>query len=69
MNKNIIFAAQLIAEIDPALSRAFLDNRFQRHNLVTAFHRGLQGTKWESMSDKIAMLCRSAIDSTQEVSA
>lgn len=55
-------AATLIADIDPALAKAFIANPFQRHNLVTSFHGSLLKSKFAHMADHIAVICRSAID-------
>jgi len=55
-------AATLIADIDPALSRAWLNSPFQRHNLVTAFHASLTNSHYSPMADRIAVMLRSAID-------
>lgn len=69
-NSNIIAAAALIAEIDPALSRAFLAQPFNRHSLVTVFHRALSRTAaFAHLADEIAMRLRSAIDSTRTAEA
>ena len=69
INANIQAAAQLIAEIDPALSRAFLSQPFNRHTLVTAFHKSLSNSFYAPMADRISSFCRSAIDSTKLESA
>jgi hypothetical protein len=64
-NQNIIAAATLIADIDPALSSLFLSQPFNRHAIVTAFHKSLSNSAtYASMADKIAVFLRSAIDST-----
>lgn len=70
-NQNIIKAAALIAEIDPALSSLFLAQPFNRHAIVTAFHRSLSNSNsFAHLADHIAVVCRSAIDSTcEEVAA
>ena len=64
-NTTIRNAAALIADIDPALSRAFIAQPFQRHNLVTAFHASLAKSNLAHLADSIAVALRSAIDSTQ----
>lgn len=60
--QSITNAANLIADIDPALASAFVAQPFQRHNLITAFWQSLQGTRFETLSDRIAVILRSAID-------
>lgn len=55
-------AAKLIADIDPALSSAFLANPFRRHDLVTVFHQSLMNSRYSHLADGIAVFCRSAID-------
>jgi hypothetical protein len=55
-------AATLIADIDPSLSVIWLNNPFQRHNIVTAFHASLSKSKYAAMADRIAVMLRSAID-------
>jgi ABC-type thiamin/hydroxymethylpyrimidine transport system permease subunit len=69
-NSNIIAAAALIAEIDPALARAFVAQPFNRSTLVTAFHKALSNSAtFAGMADEIAMRLRSAIDSTRTTEA
>lgn len=56
-------AAALIAEIDPALARAFLAKPFHRQALITAFHRGLaRSTAYRAKADEIAVALRSAAE-------
>lgn len=65
-NSNIIAAAALIAEIDPALARAFVAQPFNRSTMVTVFHRSLSRTAaFAHLADEIAVFLRSAIDSTR----
>jgi hypothetical protein len=59
-------AAALIADIDPALSRVWLTQPFQRHNVVTAFHRSLSNApRYAGLADQIAVCLRSVIDASQ----
>jgi hypothetical protein len=60
--QSIINAAALISDIDPVLARAFIEQPLQRHNLVTAFWKSLQGTSFQKLADNIAVALRSAID-------
>ncbi len=71
MTNAILSAAQLIADIDPALSQVWIKSPFQRHNIVTALHRSLLNTpRYAGIADKIAVNLRRTIDqSTQEVAA
>ena len=62
MTITINQAANLIADIDPALSALWLSSPFQRHNLVTAFHASLSKSRYAPMADRIAVMLRSAID-------
>lgn len=61
---TILAAAELIAELDPALAQVWLRQPFQRHNIVSAFHRSLGRSRYAAMADEIAVCLRSAIDST-----
>jgi hypothetical protein len=61
---SIIRAGELIAELDPALAQLWLRQPFQRHNIVSAFHRSLSGSRYAALADEIAVNLRSAIDST-----
>ena len=64
-NKHITAAAALIADIDPALARVWLKQPFNRHGMVTAFHRSLSNCpRSAGMADRIAVALRSAIDTT-----
>ena len=64
-NSNILAASALIAEIDPAMARAFVAQPFNRHALVTAFHGSLLNSSvFAKFADEIAVRLRSAIDST-----
>lgn len=66
-SQNIINAAALIADIDPSLSRLFLDQPFNRHAIVTAFHRSLiNSASFANLADHIVVVLRSAIDSNRE---
>jgi hypothetical protein len=55
-------AAALIRDFDPALASAFLSQRFNRHALISAFHRSLSNSRYASMADQIAVALRSAVD-------
>jgi len=66
MTAQIQAAAALIAEIDPALSRVWLAQPFQRHNVVTAFHRSLsRSPRYAHLADQIAVALRSVIDASR----
>lgn len=56
-------AAALIAYFDPQLAEMFIRQPFQRHNIVTGFHRSLSNSKHAAMADRVAVALRSAIDS------
>lgn len=69
-NSSIIIASQVIADIDPALSRLWLAQPFHRHAMVTAFHASLAASKtYCHLADKIAVMLRSAIDATEPAAA
>ena len=69
-NARIHAAATLIADIDPALARAFLAQPFNRSAMVTVLHASMCRSGLASVADSVAVFCRSAIDSTRvEVAA
>jgi len=70
INSSIIEASNLIALIDPAMSKAFLSQPFHRHALVTAFYQSLlKSATYRDRAEEIAVRLRSAIDTTECVAA
>lgn len=65
INAQIIAAAELIAELDPPLARAFIAQPFNRSALVTAFHHSLKNSRYTHLADHISATLRSVIDSTK----
>lgn len=65
-NQSIISASKLIADIDPALAALWLRDPFHRDAMVTAFHKSLSSCYLAHLADHIAVLLRSAIDSTRQ---
>lgn len=62
MTNYIKQAADLIAMIDPALAKAFVANPFHRHQLITAFHAGLNKSFYAPMAERLVVQLRSLLD-------
>lgn len=67
--QTIFAAADLIAEFDPALANAFVTQPFNRHAIVTALHKSLMDSNFESKATEIAMVLRAAIDANTNTGA
>lgn len=65
-NPFIASAAEFIAKIDAPLAKAFVEQPFRRHQIVTAFHKSLSESNLQPIADKAAVFLRSVIDKTEK---
>ena len=55
-------AATLIADIDPNMSKLFLDRPFHRHSIITAMYPQVEKAYGVKFAETFSVFCRSQID-------
>lgn len=58
-------AATLIADIDPNMSKLFIDRPFHRHSIITAMYPQVEKAFGLSFAETFSVFCRSQIDRDQ----